>query len=185
MELYDQPAAAATIVAVIVLNLLSGGSQTDLGATIATVLFGGTETVSSGGTASNTVVLSGGSLIVLSHGLADSATIYAGGSETISKGGTGPGAQISGSIQVVSGVASGATIFAGSQMIRSAGTGVGTTVSNDATPFISGPFVSLGRVVISLLSWLLSYARVINAASDPVAAAVEWLADFRSNIGGC
>jgi hypothetical protein len=60
------------------------------------------------------------------------------------------------------------------------------SVSHDPRPLAPRPFVSLGRVASSLLSWPLSYARVINAAldSDPVAAAVEWLADFRGTIGG-
>jgi autotransporter passenger strand-loop-strand repeat protein len=53
-----------------------------------TVLFGGTEVVPSGGTASNTVASSGGVLVVLSRGLADQTTIYSGGSETVSSGGT-------------------------------------------------------------------------------------------------
>jgi autotransporter passenger strand-loop-strand repeat protein len=57
--------------------VIGGGSQTDLGKTVGTVLAGGTEFVSSGGTASNTVVSSGGVLVVLSRGIADPTTIYA------------------------------------------------------------------------------------------------------------
>jgi autotransporter passenger strand-loop-strand repeat protein len=71
--------------------------------------------VSSGGTASNTIV-SGGGLFVLSGGLADPTIIHNGGSETISSGGVDHGAQISGGAQLVSGFASGVTIFAGSQV---------------------------------------------------------------------
>jgi autotransporter passenger strand-loop-strand repeat protein len=119
-------------------TVLGHGSQTDLGKTIATVLYVGTETVSSGGTASNTTVLSGGSLVVLSHGLADPATIYGGGSETISKGGTDLGADISGGTQIDSGLASGAVIFAGSQVVRSAGTAIGTAVSGGTEIVSSG-----------------------------------------------
>jgi autotransporter passenger strand-loop-strand repeat protein len=61
----------------------------------------GTETVSSGGTASNTVVSNGGSLVVASGGLADPTTISSGGSETISKGGTDLGAHVSGGTLMV------------------------------------------------------------------------------------
>jgi autotransporter passenger strand-loop-strand repeat protein len=56
------------------------------------VLSGGTLDILSGGTASSTVVSNGGSLAVASGGLADPTTIYSGGSETISKGGTDLGA---------------------------------------------------------------------------------------------
>ena len=118
-------------------TVLASGSQTDLGVTVATVVSSGTETVSSGGTASNTVISSGGSLVVLTHGIADPATIYSGGSETIGKGGTDLGAHISGGIQIVSGLVSGATIFAGSQVVRSAGTAIGTTVSNAGVEVVS------------------------------------------------
>jgi autotransporter passenger strand-loop-strand repeat protein len=65
---------------------------------VATVVDSGTETVSSGGTASNTVLSSGGSLAVSSGGLADPTTIYSGGSEIISRGGTDLGAHIPGAI---------------------------------------------------------------------------------------
>jgi autotransporter passenger strand-loop-strand repeat protein len=110
---------------------------------------GGTETVSSGGTASNSVISSGGSLVVASGGLADPTTIYGGGSETISRGGTDLGAHISGGVQIASGLVSGATIFAGSQIVRSAGTAIGTIVSNGGTEFVSGGGRASGSVVAS------------------------------------
>jgi autotransporter passenger strand-loop-strand repeat protein len=67
-----------------------------------TILGGGTETVSSGGIASNTVTSGGGTLTVLAGGLADPTMIYSGGSEIFSAGGTDDGAQISGGTEVVS-----------------------------------------------------------------------------------
>jgi fibronectin-binding autotransporter adhesin len=67
------------------------------------VVDSGTEPVSSGVTASNTVVSSGGSLVVLPHGLADPAMIYSGRSETVSSGCTDDGVHISGGPQFVSG----------------------------------------------------------------------------------
>jgi autotransporter passenger strand-loop-strand repeat protein len=106
------------------LDVLSGGTAVGT-----TVNSGGTETVLSGGTASNTTVSSGGSLLVSSGGLADPTTIYSGGSETIRKGGTDLGAHVSGGTLVVSGVASGATVF-GSQVVGSGGTAINTTVSS-------------------------------------------------------
>jgi fibronectin-binding autotransporter adhesin len=113
-------------------DILSGGTAVGT-----TVNSGGSEIVSSGGTASNTVVSSGGSLVVLSHGFADPATIYSGGSETVSSGGTDLGAYISGGIQIVSGLVSGAVIFAGSQVVESAGTANSTTVSSGGTEVVS------------------------------------------------
>jgi autotransporter passenger strand-loop-strand repeat protein len=73
--------------------------------------------------------------------------IYAGGSETNSKGGTDLGAQASAGTQVVSGLASGATIFAGSQMIRSGGVATGTTVSNGATEIVSSGGTTSGTLL--------------------------------------
>jgi autotransporter passenger strand-loop-strand repeat protein len=128
-------------------TVVSGGSQTDLGRTIGTVVAGGAETISKGGTASNPVVSSGGSLAVLNHGVADAAIIYSGGSETISKGGTDLGAQISGGTQVTSGLVSGATIFAGSQMVQSAGIARGTTVSNGGMEIVSSGGATSGTVL--------------------------------------
>jgi autotransporter passenger strand-loop-strand repeat protein len=102
-------------------TVLSGGSQTDLGTTVATVVSsGGTEIVSSGGTASNTVISTGGSLVVGSGGVADPTVISSGGSETVSSGGTDLGALISGGTQLDFGFASGVTIFTGSQVVAAA-----------------------------------------------------------------
>jgi autotransporter passenger strand-loop-strand repeat protein len=124
-------------------TILSGGSQADLGVTVATVVSSGTETVSSGGTASNTIVSRGGTLTVLNHGVADPATIHLGGSETVSSGGTDLGALISGGTQLVSGFASGVTVFAGSQVILRGGIASGTTVSGGAEIVSSGAPASL------------------------------------------
>ena len=101
-------------------------SGADLSAS--TVDAGGVLIVKSGGTVSNTTVSSGGTLDVLSGGLADPTTIYSGGTEIVSAGGTDFGAQISGGTQLDYGVASGATVFAGSQVVESGGTASSTTV---------------------------------------------------------
>jgi autotransporter passenger strand-loop-strand repeat protein len=89
--------------------------------------------VQSGGTASGTIVSSGGTLDVFSGGLADPTTILSGGSETVSAHGTDDGAKISGGTQLDYGLASGAMVFTGAQVIESGGTASGTTVSSGGT----------------------------------------------------
>jgi autotransporter passenger strand-loop-strand repeat protein len=105
---------------------------------------GGHENVESGGTGSNTVVSSSGSLVVLSGGLADPATIYSGGSETIRAGATDDGAHISGGTQFDYGLASGVTIFTGSQVVSSGGTAVHDTISGGTVVLETGAVASGG-----------------------------------------
>jgi autotransporter passenger strand-loop-strand repeat protein len=85
--------------------------------------------VASGGAASNTTALSGGSLVLSSGGLADPTTIYTGGSGAVSSGGTDDRAQVSGGIQLDYGLASGVTIFAGSQLVERGCSGAPRTAS--------------------------------------------------------
>jgi autotransporter passenger strand-loop-strand repeat protein len=130
----------------------SGGREAVLqsGTTVdATVNSGGLEFVSSGGTAISSLIfaggtaivsgrtatvidttVSGGMLIVRSGGLADPTTITAGGTEIVSGGGNDFGASISGGEQDVFGTASGATVFAGSQLVKSGGIASGTVLSS-------------------------------------------------------
>jgi autotransporter passenger strand-loop-strand repeat protein len=63
----------------------------------------------------------------LSGGLADPTTIYSGGSEIISAHGTDLGALISGGTQLDYGLASGATVFAGWQVVEAGGTASATS----------------------------------------------------------
>ena len=109
---------------------ISGGTQLVYGSASGATVFAGLQVIESGGTASGTTVSGGGTLEVLSGGLADPTMIYSGGSEIVSAGGTDNDAQISSGEQDVFGLASGATVFAGSQVIESGGTAIGTTVSN-------------------------------------------------------
>ena len=60
--------------------------------------------------------------MVASGGIADPTVILSGGTEVVNAHGTDLGAQISGGTQVVSGVASGATVFSGAQLVRAGGT---------------------------------------------------------------
>ena len=94
-----------------------------------TVLSNTQLTVTSGGTANGTV-LSGGTLVVADGALADPTLIFSGGSEVVSAGGIDEGALVSGGAQIVYGLASGVTVFTGSQLIESGGSAVGTTISN-------------------------------------------------------
>jgi autotransporter passenger strand-loop-strand repeat protein len=59
------------------------------------------------------------------------------------KGGTNLAAHISGGLQAVSGVG-GATIFAGPEVVQSAGTAIGTTVSGSGTEIVSSGGTTTG-----------------------------------------
>src|SRR6478609_672874 len=59
--------------------------------------------VSAGGTDSNDVVVSGGSMFVLSGGVANLTTVSSGGFLTINKGGSGSSSQLLGGTETVSG----------------------------------------------------------------------------------
>jgi autotransporter passenger strand-loop-strand repeat protein len=93
--------------------------------------------VASGGTAVNTILMSGATLEVLSGGLAD-PTIVSSGTTTVSAGGTDNGAQISGGTQLVYGVANAAIVFAGAEIVESGGLASGTTVSSGGTLDVLG-----------------------------------------------
>ena len=80
------------------------------------VLSGGTAIVSAGGTAFDSIVENGGTLEVRNGGVVDPTAIF--GTELISAGGTDEGAIIYGGTEIVYGVASGATLFAGSQIVE-------------------------------------------------------------------
>jgi autotransporter passenger strand-loop-strand repeat protein len=111
-----------------------------------TVLFGGTEVVPSGGTASNTVASSGGVLVVLSRGLADQTTIYSGGSETVSSGGTVHDIAVSsgGALDVAGSTTSKVTVSSGGVETISSG-GIAGGVANSGT-LVSGLLLSLAGV---------------------------------------
>ena len=93
-------------------------------------------TIDSGGTqqvyetASSTTVNPGGLQLVYSGGTAVDITVNGGGSEILISGGLDDGAQIFGGTQLVYGYASGATVFAGSQIVENGGIASGTTVSS-------------------------------------------------------
>jgi hypothetical protein len=65
------------------------------------------------------------------------------GARATIKGGTDLGAHISGGLQVVFGV-SGATIFAGPEVVQSAGTAIGTTVFGSGAEIVSSGGTTTG-----------------------------------------
>jgi hypothetical protein len=81
-------------------------------------------------------------LLVSSGGLAQAATISTGGSETVSAHGSDLDVAISGGKQFDFGVAIGATVFAGSQVVQSTvlsgGTGIVSAHGSDFGAQISG-----------------------------------------------
>ena len=104
------------------------------------------------GTATNTTILSGGEQLIgfLGSGTAISTTIssggtqggrrprrrdgeyttiFSGGTEIISSGSVDSSAQISGGTQLDYGIANGAMVFTGSQVVEFGGTASGTTIS--------------------------------------------------------
>jgi autotransporter passenger strand-loop-strand repeat protein len=128
---------------------ISGGKQLDYGFVGAATVFKGSQVVESGGTASGTIVRSSAALIVSSGGFAEATTILSGGSGTISAGGSDFGALISGGKQFDSGFASGATVFTGSQVVRSGGAAVGTAVHSGGTLLVSSGGVAETGTLLS------------------------------------
>jgi autotransporter passenger strand-loop-strand repeat protein len=108
-----------------------------------TVQSGITVDVASSGFVRNTTLLSGAKLVVLSGGTADPTVISSGASETVSSGGLDDIAQIRGGIQYVFGSATGATIYAGSQVVESGGVASFTTISGGSMVLVaSGSAIS-------------------------------------------
>ena len=108
-------------------TILSGGTQFvgDINsgtATNTTILSGGEQLIGrlASGTATSTTISSGGTQVVgyFTGGTASSTTILSGGTEIISSGSIDSGAQISGGTQLDYGVANGATVFTGSQVVE-------------------------------------------------------------------
>ncbi len=116
-----------------VVNVRSGGVASGL-----TIDSGGSLIVSAGGTELDATVSGGGKLIVSSGGFADPTIILGGGTEIVGAQGTDFGAQISGGVQLVFGVASGATAFSGAQIVRSGGIASGTLMSGGIEAVSSG-----------------------------------------------
>ena len=82
---------------------------------------------------------------VPSGGTATGTTIFSGGTEIISSGGVDSGAQISGGTQLDYGLANGATVFTGSQVVEFGGTASGTTISG-GTEYVSSGGTALGAM---------------------------------------
>ena len=123
---------------------ISGGEQDVYGTANGATIFTGSQVVESGGSASGAII-SGGTQVVDSGGSASATTISTGGLEIISAHGTDSGAKISGGEQDVYGVATGATIFTGSQVVEFGGTASSTVVSGGALVVVSGGLADATR----------------------------------------
>ena len=90
--------------------------------------------VSSGHTDSGDVVVSGGSMFVLSAGVASATTVSSGGFLTINKGGSGSGSHLLGGNETISGTETGDFIESGgSQRVLAPGKAISTTVDSSGT----------------------------------------------------
>jgi autotransporter passenger strand-loop-strand repeat protein len=106
-------------------TLSVGSGARTVGASAAS---GGSEVVSGGNTAINTVISSGGMLVIEAAGIASSTR---GGTEIVSAGATDKGAQISAGYQDVNGFATSATIRSGgTEVVEPGGTASAVTVSS-------------------------------------------------------
>jgi autotransporter passenger strand-loop-strand repeat protein len=134
-----------------------GGEQDVFGIAGGGTVFGGSQVIEGGGTASNTTIANGGTLVVSAGGLADPTTILGGGLEIISARGSDRGALLSGGEQDVYGNAGGATIFADSQVIESGAAG--------ATPLLRG-----GGTLDVLSGGSANSARISAGGTEAVSA---------------
>ena len=134
-----------------------GGEQDVFGIAGGGTVFGGSQVIEGGGTASNATIANGGTLVVSAGGLADPTTILGGGLEIISARGSDRGALLSGGEQDVYGNAGGATIFADSQVIESGAAG--------ATPLLRG-----GGTLDVLSGGSANSARISAGGTEAVSA---------------
>jgi autotransporter passenger strand-loop-strand repeat protein len=142
--------------AAILTTIKSGGLQVVFGsglvpgatngmATSTIILSGGIQKVRDFGTAISTTINNGGIQTLFGSGSAISTTIKSGGIENVNDG-TDSSARISGGTQFDYGLAIGATVFTGSQVI-SGGTALTTTVKKGGIELVSdGGFASGGTI---------------------------------------
>jgi autotransporter passenger strand-loop-strand repeat protein len=142
-------------------EIVSGGTLIDSGGTL-TVTSGvvvqaggqtislsiaGTETVSNGGVASNTTVLSGGLETISSGGTASNTTVNLGGTETVSSGGKTSGASVSGNEKVYGSAVGDAVFSGGSQTVSSGGITSSTSVQSGGTEAVLSSGNSISATV--------------------------------------
>jgi len=121
--------------------LSTGASQQVFGTAFGDIVSRGVQTVESGGTAVSATVSSGGSQVVSTHGTASGTIIVSNGLETISSGGTAIATTVSnGGHEAVSsgGVADATVISSGGTLgVVRGGTASGTTVLNGGHEIVS------------------------------------------------
>ena len=153
-----------------------GGEQDVFGFASGTTVLAGLQVVEGGGTASGTIVSSGGTLELFAGAVANGFTISSGGTleiasgymlsgyevgsgvtlavasggtEIVASGGTDLGTQIVGGEQDVLGFASGTTVLAGLQVVEGGGTASGTIVSSGGTLELFAGAVANGSTISS------------------------------------
>ncbi|HAX5171980.1 TPA: autotransporter outer membrane beta-barrel domain-containing protein, partial [Escherichia coli] len=130
-----------------------------------TIYDGGTQTVSSGGSATSTTISSGGTQTVLADGVATDTTIYDGGSQVVSSGGAATGTTVSSG--GILNVRSGGVLY-GTTTLTDNGTLTGDVVTNEGELYFlnnssatfTGTLTGTGSLIqeggITLFSGLLS-----------------------------
>jgi len=120
-------------------------------------------TRSSGHTDSGDVVVSGGSMFVLSAGVASATTVSSGGFLTINKGGSGSGSHLSGGNETISGTETGGFIESGgSQRVLAPGKAISTTVDSSGTLTVLS-----GGTASAAMSTTAATCLLPKAASSP------------------
>jgi autotransporter-associated beta strand protein/autotransporter passenger strand-loop-strand repeat protein len=127
----------------------AGGVQNLAGVASATRLVGGTQNVSAGGSAMTATVSASGVQRVSSGGLASGTTVLAGGSQTVYVGATVQSALVSGGVQQVStgATVTGTTIRTGAQHVYTGGNASNTVVSTGGVQHLSSGGKGYGTTV--------------------------------------
>ena len=135
---------------------VDGGTQFVYSGTVASasrLRAGGTQNVSSGGTAVNTVVLNSGVQSVYDGGIASGTTISSGGTQNVFAGGSVVDSVVLGSgVQSVfsGGIAANTTVSSGgTQQVFSGGTASATTLGNAGNQIVSNGGQAIGATVNS------------------------------------
>ena len=134
-------------------TILAGGYElvSSGGTASGTTVNGGSEVVYAGGTASGTVVGSGGVEYIASGGMARGATVNNGGQQNVAAGGSATGSMVSnGGVQLDAGNTSGTQVSGGGGVyVEFGGLAVGMQVSNGGTVIVHSGGVASGTTLTS------------------------------------
>ena len=130
--------------------------------------------VSSGHTDSGDVVVSGGSMFVLSAGVASATTVSSGGFLTINKGGSGSASQLLGGTETISGTETGDFIgCGGSQRVLAPGKAISTTVDSSGTLTVLSGGTASAAIVNNGGNVLVAKGGVVAGATINTGAVVS------------